>query len=94
MIKKKNRGNFDMYPFHRDQIYCYVHASPGAERDSVTVIAGTGWLCRTLPHYCVQFCSFHPHTNECVGGPRFRPCATTMFRDGVQIGTEMVIGRG
>lgn len=48
-----------MYPFHHDQIYCYVHASPAGERGSVTVISGTDWSCRTSPRYCVRLCSGH-----------------------------------
>lgn len=53
-----------MYPFHRDQIYCYVHASPGVERDSVIVIVDRGLSCHTSPHSYVRLCS----ENTIAGG--------------------------
>lgn len=92
----KEEGNFDMYPFHRDQIYCYVHASPGVERDSGTVSVGTDSSCHTSPRYCVRLCSCPRKT---AGAGHYHPCATMTFRgawpsDGVRIGTGTAIGRG
>lgn len=85
-----------MYPFHRDQIYCYVHASPGVERDSGTVSVGTDSSCHTSPRYYVRVCSCPRRT---AGAGHCPPCATMTFRgawpsDGVRIGTGTAIGRG